>query len=91
MYKTEVIRRVARQTRLTQTVVADVVNAQHRLIEETLRSGEPVVFPGFGTFSARKRKGGKVKHVKTGKEVAYPAGTSSSGRWPASGAVGGRA
>ena len=40
MHKSEVIRRVAAQTRLSQQVVRDVVNASHRLIEETLRSGE---------------------------------------------------
>src|SRR5690348_10527520 len=72
MHKTEMVRRIAGQTRLAQTVVRDVVNAQHRLIAETLRSGENAVFPGFGTFYTGKRRGGKVRHVKTGAVVSYP-------------------
>lgn len=72
MYKTELIRRVARQTRLPQQTVNDVITASHRLIEETLRSGESVVFPGFGSFYASQRQAGTVRHVRTGKPVAIP-------------------
>jgi len=35
MYKTDHIRRVARETRLTIREVGDVINASHRLIEQT--------------------------------------------------------
>ena len=52
---------------------SDVVNASHRLIEETLRAGGTVSFPGFGTFATSKRKAGKVRHIVTGKTVEYPA------------------
>lgn len=71
MHKTQLIKRVARETRLTQRVVGDVLSATHRLIEETLRTGKSVTFPGFGTFYASKRQGGKVRQVRTGKEIAY--------------------
>lgn len=71
MYKTEMIRRVARETRLSQRIVADVVNATHRLIEQTLRSGGRITFPGFGTFYPSQRQGGQVKHVKTKKLIKY--------------------
>lgn len=71
MYKTELIRRVARETRLSQRVVADVIDATHRLIEATLRKGDRVTFPGFGTFYPSKRQGGQIKHVKTGKIIKY--------------------
>jgi DNA-binding protein HU-beta len=72
MYKTTVIRQVAKRTRLSQHIVSDVVSAMHRLIEESLRGGESVTFPGFGTFYQSKRKGGQVKHVRTGKMIKYP-------------------
>ena len=68
MYKTEHIRRVATQTRLSQRVVADVIAASHRLIEETLRTGGTVTFPGFGRFSVTKRKATRVRHIQTRKE-----------------------
>src|SRR5688500_5892963 len=73
MYKTEVVRRIAQQTRLSQRVVNDALTASHRLIEEALRAGETVTFPGFGTFYASQRKAGTVRHVRTGQPVAVPA------------------
>ena len=73
MYKTELIRRGARETRLSQWVVADVVEATQRLIEQALRTGQQVTLPGFGTFYTRKRPASKVKHVRTGKPIAVPA------------------
>lgn len=73
MYKTELIRRVARETRLSQRVVADVVEATQRLIEQALRTGQRVTLPGFGTFYTRKRQAGKVKHIHTGKEISVSA------------------
>lgn len=72
MRKTDVIRQVARDTRVSQQVARDVVNATHRLIEKTLREGRTVTFPGFGTYKTSKRRAGTVKHVKTGKLVEYP-------------------
>jgi DNA-binding protein HU-beta len=73
MYKTELIRRVARQTRLSQRVVADVMEASQRQIEETLRSGQAVTLPGFGTFYTRQRQAGKIQHIRTQQMIAVPA------------------
>src|SRR5215211_1643453 len=73
MLKSEFVRRVSKQTRLPQYVVLDVLNGSHRLIEETLRSGDSVQFPGFGTFYARNRKEGTVKHIRTGEDVTVEA------------------
>jgi nucleoid DNA-binding protein len=75
MYKTDVVKRVAREQRLPQHVVSDVIGSVHRLIEETLRDGGTVSFPGFGTFARSHRKGGKGLHVKKRKLVDYPART----------------
>ena len=71
MHKTKFIQQVARETRLSQRVVADVINASHRLIEETLRKKGEVVFPGFGKFTTSERKGGKVHSIRGGKEISY--------------------
>ena len=73
MYKTELIRRVARETRLSQRVVADVVGTTQRLIEDTLRQGQRVTVPGFGTFYTRKRPAGHIKHIHTGTLISLPA------------------
>jgi DNA-binding protein HU-beta len=73
MYKTDVIRQVARDTRLPQRVVAEVLGTTHRLIEKTLRDGGSVTFPGFGTFRTTERQGGTVRNLATGKALKYPA------------------
>ena len=73
MYKTDLIRRVAKETRLSRRVVNDVLGASHRAIEEALRAGETVTLPGFGTFYASERRAGTVRHVRTGQPVAVPA------------------
>ena len=69
MYKTELVRRIAKQTRLPQQVVADVLNANQRLIEDTLRQGGTVSLPGFGTFYASERQERMVRHIRTGAPV----------------------
>ena len=73
MYKTDLVKRVAKDIRLTQRVVSGVLNASHRLSEQTLQEGRRVTFPGFGTFYSTKRKEGKVRHIHTGQLVPFPA------------------
>ena len=73
MYKTELIRRISQETRLTQRIVSDVLNQSLRLIEHALREGQTVTLPGFGTFLTRERGEGQVKDVRTGELVSYPA------------------
>src|SRR4051794_16498473 len=80
MYKTDIIKRVARETRLSQRIVSDVIEASHRLIEQTLRAGQTVTFPGFGTFYTRDRQAGQVRDVRTSKMVSYPARTVAAFR-----------
>jgi DNA-binding protein HU-beta len=38
------------------------------LIEQSLREGKSVTFPGFGTFKTSHRQGGKVKDIRTGED-----------------------
>jgi DNA-binding protein HU-beta len=45
----------------------------HRLIEQTLREGKTVTFPGFGTFYTRERQAGQVRDVRTGEMRTYAA------------------
>jgi DNA-binding protein HU-beta len=71
MHKTEFQRRVAKETRLPRRVVADVINTSHRLIEDTLQAKQSVTFPGFGTFTTSERKGGKVRDIRSGREISY--------------------
>ncbi len=73
MYKTEVIAKVARETRMSQRDVADALNGVLMVIEDALKHGNAVTLPGFGTFYTRQHAGGTVRHIRTGKTVQYPA------------------
>ncbi|RIK25233.1 MAG: hypothetical protein DCC55_40745 [Chloroflexi bacterium] len=80
LYKTELIRQVARETRLPQRVVSDVVGATQRLIAETLRAGQSVTIPGFGTFYTRKRPASRIKDIRSGKMINIPERTVAAFR-----------
>jgi|SRR5579871_3368916 len=72
MFKNELVRRVARETRLSQRVVSDVLTASHKLIGQTLREGKSVQFPGFGTFYSRIHPAGTVHHIRTKEPIPIP-------------------
>ncbi len=73
MYKTDLIRSVAKETRLSHRIVDDVLRASLETITQALRDGQTVVLPGFGTFYTRERKAGTVRHIRTGEPLAIPA------------------
>jgi DNA-binding protein HU-beta len=73
MYKTELVKRVARETRLSRRIVGDVMEAAQRVIEQSLRAGQSVTLPGFGAFYTRMRPASKVTHIRTGREIVVPA------------------
>jgi DNA-binding protein HU-beta len=73
MYTTELVRRVARETGVSQRVVRQVVGASLATIETALSAGERVTLPGFGTFYTSQRRAGRVRSVRTGRQVEVPA------------------
>ncbi len=72
--KTELIRRIAKEQRLTQKVVMDVVGALERQVKQALKDGNQVELMGFGKFYSRERKEGKVRDFRTGEVRTVPAG-----------------
>ncbi len=73
MHKNELVRRVAKEERLSQRVVNDALTAGFKLIQQALAQGQTVTLPGFGTFYTSKRAEAKVRHIRTGKEITVPA------------------
>src|SRR6476619_7302327 len=73
LYTTDLVRRVARQTGLSQRVVRQVLGASLQAIEAALAAGEQVTLPGFGTFYTGQRQAGRVRSVRTGRQVDVPA------------------
>ena len=73
MYKTDLVRTVAKETRLNQRIVNDVVTESLAAITEALSRGHDVVLPGFGRFYTKQRQAGQVRHIRTGEVIAIPA------------------
>ena len=72
MYKIDLVRKVAKETRLSQRIVNDVVTESLAAITEALSRGHDVVLPGFGTFYTKQRQAGQVRHIRTGEVIAIP-------------------
>ena len=73
MYKTDIVRTVAKETRLSQRIVDDVLRETLATITQSLRDGQSVVLPGFGTFYTKERPPSTVKHIRTGELLEIPA------------------
>ncbi len=73
IYTTELVRRVAQQTGLSQGVVRQVLGASLESMQAALAAGERVTLPGFGTWYTRQRPAGQVRSVRTGRQVEVPA------------------
>lgn len=73
IYTTDLVRRVAGQTALSQRVVRQVLGASLETMQSALAAGERVTLPGFGTWYTRQRPAGQVRSVRIGRQVEVPA------------------
>jgi DNA-binding protein HU-beta len=73
MYRTDLVKQVARRTGLNQRVVSDVLRASQQLVAQTLAAGESVTIPGFGSFYVREQAEGTIRHIQTGQATRIPA------------------
>src|SRR5713226_6748222 len=73
MYKTDIVKRVARDQRLSQRVANDAITSALKVIRESLAEGKTVTFPGLGTFYTRRRHEGIVTHIRTKEPLKIPA------------------
>ncbi|MEA3421363.1 MAG: HU family DNA-binding protein [Acidobacteriota bacterium] len=77
MTKTELIDKVGEKTDLTKKDASEAVNAVLETIETTLKSGDSIALPGFGTFSVKERSERKGRNPQTGEEITISAGKSA--------------
>jgi DNA-binding protein HU-beta len=73
MYKTQLVKKVAQETRVSQKLTALILNTTLKTIQETLGQHREVRLPGFGSFYTRKRPASKGTNFKTGKSLVVPA------------------
>jgi len=58
---------------LTKKAVGELVDATFEEIKKSLKKGQRFSFPGFGTFTQRKRKPRVGRNPKTGQTIKIPA------------------
>ena len=77
MNRTEMIDALADQFELSRRQANEVVNAifhpSEGLIARSLKKGDKVSLPGFGTFDVRKRAAGMRRNPQTGESFKSPA------------------
>lgn len=73
MNKAEMIKAIANEIQIPETTIELVVNAEHKLIKETVMAGDNVKYVGFGTFEARKQSERIIKNPKTQEETIVEA------------------
>ena len=73
MNRAELIQTMSERMGLSNKYAGIAVDALITVITDSLRRGESVQFPGFGTFSVRKKAATTARNPKTGATVDVPA------------------
>ncbi|WP_379968333.1 HU family DNA-binding protein [Ectobacillus sp. sgz5001026] len=73
MNKTELVKKVAETTELSQKDATSAVNAVFEAVTKALASGEKVQLIGFGTFEVRERAERTGRNPQTGAEITIAA------------------
>ncbi len=73
MNKTELIEAVAEAAGLTKTDSDKAVNAFIETVQSTVKGGDKVTIPGFGTFSVSERKARTGRNPQTGEAIKIAA------------------
>ena len=75
MNKEELVKEIAKKTRMPQKQVAEVISLLIDSIEKTVAKGKRVTLVVFGTFEARKRASRTGRNPQTGAEIQIPSKT----------------
>jgi DNA-binding protein HU-beta len=73
MNKKELVDAMAARTDSSGAAAERAVNALVEIISESLKKGESLVLPGFGTFEVRERAGRTGRNPQTGEELKIAA------------------
>src|SRR5437660_737184 len=73
MWTNDVVRKVAKEKRLSQRVVSEVLSESLKQITEAVAKGEKVQLMGFGVFYANQRAESQARSFATGKPITVPA------------------
>ena len=72
MNRQDVVAKIAKDTGITKTNAAAVVESIIDGITRSLKKGDPVSFVGFGTFKISNRKARTARNPQTGAAIKVP-------------------
>ena len=72
MNKQDVVAKIAKDTGITKTNAAAVIDSIIDGITKSLKKGDPVSFVGFGTFKISNRKARTARNPRTGAAINIP-------------------
>ena len=75
MNRAELVKEIAKSTKLSQKSVSEVLSATVESIQNTVKKGDKVTLVGFGTFESRRRAARNGRNPQTGKEIKIAAKT----------------
>ena len=78
MHKSDLSKKVAEATNLSNKDAESAVDAAFDAITAALSKGEKVVITGFGTFERKQRKARTGRHPSTGAVINIPAKFAAS-------------
>lgn len=73
MNKGELVNTIAEKLNATKAEVARMIEAFSTLVTETLKEGEQIVMPGFGTFAVVNRSARTGRNPQTGEAIEIKA------------------
>ena len=73
MNKSELIEAIATATELTKADSERALNAFNETVQDTVKAGDKVMIPGFGSFSVSDRKARTGRNPQTGEPVPIAA------------------
>ena len=73
MNKKELVDAIAGKTDSSGAAADRAVNALIEIISDTLKKGDSLTLPGFGTFEVRERAARKGRNPQTGEEIEISA------------------
>ena len=75
MTKSQFAARLAERLKVSKAEAGRIVDEVTGLVTGTLKKGDRVRFPGFGSFRVSKRKARMARNPQTGEPVRVPAKT----------------
>ncbi len=73
MNKEDLVKEVAKKTRISQKLASEIINLTLETIEKSVSKGKKVILVGFGSFELRQRAARTGRNPQNGNVIQIPA------------------